>query len=48
MTVMGLVIPWSMILVVVDVYCVFVRGLPRQPRIILVIIAGDLVRVVSS
>ncbi|KAB1214632.1 hypothetical protein CJ030_MR5G002863 [Morella rubra] len=42
-TVMGLVIPWSMILVVVDVYCVFVRGLPRQPRIILVIIAGDLI-----
>ncbi|XP_062156123.1 CASP-like protein 5C1 isoform X2 [Alnus glutinosa] len=42
-TVMGLVIPWSLTLLVVDAYSVFIRCLPRQPRIMLVIIAGDLV-----
>lgn len=42
-TVMGLAIPWSLTLLVVDVYSVFIRCLPRQPRIILLIIIGDLV-----
>lgn len=42
-TVMGLVIPWSMTLIVVDAYSVFIRCLRRQPRILLVIIVGDLV-----
>ncbi|KAG7993843.1 hypothetical protein I3843_01G026500 [Carya illinoinensis] len=41
--VMGLAIPWSLTLLVVDAYSVFIRCLPRQPRIILVIILGDLV-----
>jgi len=42
-TVMGLVIPWSMTLLVVDAYSVFIRCLPRQPRIMLVIVVGDLI-----
>ncbi|XP_004300576.1 PREDICTED: CASP-like protein ARALYDRAFT_485429 isoform X1 [Fragaria vesca subsp. vesca] len=41
-TVMGLVVPWGMTLVIVDAYFVFVRCLPRQPRIIIILIAGDL------
>ncbi|XP_068345139.1 CASP-like protein ARALYDRAFT_485429 isoform X2 [Pyrus communis] len=41
-TVMGLVVPWSMTLVIVDVYSVFFRCLPRRPRITTVIILGDL------
>ncbi|CAN1823212.1 CASP-like protein ARALYDRAFT_485429 [Linum perenne] len=43
-TVMGLMIPWSLTLVVVDAYSVFVKYLPHQPRILLVIVAGDWVR----
>ncbi|KAK4584417.1 hypothetical protein RGQ29_022227 [Quercus rubra] len=42
-TVMGLVIPWSITLIVVDAYSVFIKCLPRQPKILLVIIVGDLV-----
>ncbi|XP_023926667.1 CASP-like protein ARALYDRAFT_485429 [Quercus suber] len=42
-TVMGLVIPWSITLIVVDAYSVFIKRLPRQPKILLVIIVGDLV-----
>ncbi|KAF5463898.1 hypothetical protein F2P56_014025 [Juglans regia] len=42
-TVMGLAIPWSLTLLVVDAHSVFIRCLPRQPRIILVIVLGDLV-----
>ncbi|EEF40071.1 CASP-like protein 5C3 [Ricinus communis] len=40
-TVMGLVIPWSITLVLVDVYCVFVKCLPHQPKILSAIIIGD-------
>ncbi|KAM4118048.1 hypothetical protein ACB094_02G171400 [Castanea mollissima] len=40
-TVMGLVIPWSLTLIVVDAYSVFIKCLPRQPKILLVIIVGD-------
>ncbi|XP_004300577.1 PREDICTED: CASP-like protein ARALYDRAFT_485429 isoform X2 [Fragaria vesca subsp. vesca] len=43
-TVMGLVVPWGMTLVIVDAYFVFVRCLPRQPRIIIILIAGDLLQ----
>lgn len=42
-TVMGLVVPWGMTLVIVDAYAVFVRCFPRQPRIIIILIGGDLV-----
>ncbi|RXI07260.1 hypothetical protein DVH24_034232 [Malus domestica] len=41
-TVMGLVVPWSMTLMIVDVYSVFFRYLPRRPRITTIIILGDL------
>ncbi|PPS13901.1 hypothetical protein GOBAR_AA06659 [Gossypium barbadense] len=40
-TVMGLVTPWSVSLALVDAYSVFVKGLPRQPRVLLVVIVGD-------
>ncbi|KAJ8770813.1 hypothetical protein K2173_021460 [Erythroxylum novogranatense] len=40
-TVMGLVIPWSLTLVLVDAYSVFVKCLPHQPRILMVITLGD-------
>ncbi|GMI76928.1 CASP-like protein 5C2 [Hibiscus trionum] len=40
-TVMGLVTPWSVSLALVDAYSVFVKCLPRQPRVLLVIIVGD-------
>ncbi|GMH06453.1 hypothetical protein Nepgr_008293 [Nepenthes gracilis] len=40
-TIMGLVIPWSMTLSLVDVYCVFVRCPSRQPGIMTIIIVGD-------
>ncbi|XP_050110917.1 CASP-like protein ARALYDRAFT_485429 isoform X2 [Malus sylvestris] len=41
-TIMGLVVPWSMTLMIVDVYSVFFRYLPRRPRITTIIILGDL------
>ncbi|MFQ6664128.1 hypothetical protein Gotur_031340, partial [Gossypium turneri] len=40
-TVMGLVTPWSVSLALVDAYSVFVKGLPLQPRVLLVVIVGD-------
>lgn len=40
---MGLVVPWGMTLVIADAYSVFVKCLPRQPRILIIIILGDLV-----
>ncbi|KAF2283641.1 hypothetical protein P3X46_012419 [Hevea brasiliensis] len=40
-TVMGLVIPWSVTLVLVDIYSVFVKCLPHQPKILSAIIIGD-------
>lgn len=47
-TVMGLVIPWSVTLLVVDAYSVFIKCLPHQRRIILIIILGDMVCVVCD
>ncbi|PQP92508.1 CASP-like protein [Prunus yedoensis var. nudiflora] len=41
-TVMGLVVPWGLTLVIVDAYSVFVKCLPRQPRILIIIVLGDL------
>lgn len=40
-TVMGLVTPWSVSLALVDAYSVFVKCLPRHPRVLLIIIVGD-------
>ncbi|XVE87231.1 hypothetical protein DITRI_Ditri18aG0099900 [Diplodiscus trichospermus] len=40
-TVMGLVTPWSVSLALVDAYSVFIKCLPRQPRVLLIIIVGD-------
>ena len=44
---MGLVVPWSMTLVVVDAYSVLVKLLPRQQKTILIVILGDWVSAVS-
>lgn len=41
---MGLVIPWSMALGLVDGYAVFSKNLPRRPKVMLFVIAGDWVR----
>lgn len=40
-TVMGLVIPWSMTLGLVDAYSVFVKCPARQPGVMTVIVVGD-------
>ncbi|CAO2828287.1 unnamed protein product [Amaranthus hypochondriacus] len=40
-TVMGLVIPWSMTLGLVDAYSVFIKCPPRQSGVMTVIVAGD-------
>ncbi|KAF5745646.1 CASP-like protein 5C1 [Tripterygium wilfordii] len=40
-TVMGLVIPWSFTLALVDGYSILVKCSIRQPGILLVIVAGD-------
>ncbi|XP_022773972.1 CASP-like protein ARALYDRAFT_485429 [Durio zibethinus] len=40
-TVMGLVTPWSVSLALVDAYSVFIKRLPRQPRVLLIVIVGD-------
>ncbi|XP_022752115.1 CASP-like protein ARALYDRAFT_485429 [Durio zibethinus] len=40
-TVMALVTPWSMSLALVDAYSVFIKCLPRQPRVLLIVIVGD-------
>ncbi|XP_061949278.1 CASP-like protein 5C1 isoform X1 [Populus nigra] len=42
-TVMGLVIPWSLVLVLADAYSIFVKSLDLQRRNLLMIIIGDLV-----
>ncbi|KAF5736091.1 hypothetical protein HS088_TW14G00225 [Tripterygium wilfordii] len=42
-TIMGLVIPWSMTLVLVDAYSVCVKSLPREQKILLIVVIGDLV-----
>ncbi|KAL4343475.1 hypothetical protein AHAS_Ahas11G0082100 [Arachis hypogaea] len=41
-TVMGLVIPWSITLLVVDAYSVFIKCLPHQRRLIFMILLGDM------
>ncbi|XP_061374481.1 CASP-like protein 5C2 [Gastrolobium bilobum] len=41
--VMGLVIPWSITLLVIDGYTVFIQKLPIQRRLITTIISGDIV-----
>ncbi|KAL0543017.1 hypothetical protein IC582_018104 [Cucumis melo] len=40
-TVMGLMVPWSLTLAVVDGYSVFVRHLPPQTRVTSIIVTGD-------
>ena len=47
-TVMGLMVPWSLTLAVVDGYSVFVRHLPPQTRVTSIIVTGDWVREISS
>ncbi|KAL2662697.1 hypothetical protein AAZV13_02G055200 [Glycine max] len=42
-TVMGLVIPWSITLLVVDAYSVFIKCLPLQRRLIMIVFLGDMV-----
>ncbi|OIW09746.1 hypothetical protein TanjilG_14269 [Lupinus angustifolius] len=42
-TVMGLVIPWSITLLVVDAYSIFIKCLPYQHRLILIILLGDMI-----
>lgn len=38
---MGLVIPWSMALALVDAYAVFLKSLPRRPKVMMIVIVGD-------
>ncbi|CAL5333654.1 unnamed protein product [Camellia sinensis] len=40
-TIMGLVIPWSFTLALVDGYSVLVKCPPRQPGILLTVVVGD-------
>ncbi|CAN6555043.1 unnamed protein product [Malus baccata var. baccata] len=47
-TVMGLVIPWSFTLALVDGYSVLVKCPLRQPGILLIIVVGDWVSRLSS
>jgi len=42
-TVMGLVIPWSITLLVVDAYSVFIKCLPLQRRLVMIVFLGDMV-----
>ncbi|KAG5050967.1 hypothetical protein GLYMA_02G061000v4 [Glycine max] len=42
-TVMGLVIPWSITLLVVDAYSVFIKCLPLQRRLIMIVFLGDMI-----
>lgn len=43
-TVMGLAVPWSTTLALVDTYCVFVNFPARQVRIMMLVVVGDWVR----
>ncbi|THG13423.1 hypothetical protein TEA_000790 [Camellia sinensis var. sinensis] len=45
-TIMGLVIPWSFTLALVDGYSVLVKCPPRQPGILLTVVVGDWLEVV--
>lgn len=40
-TIMGLVIPWSLTLAVVDAFSIFVKPTPRQVAIMSVVTIGD-------
>ncbi|XP_057500517.1 CASP-like protein 5C1 isoform X2 [Actinidia eriantha] len=40
-TIMGLVIPWSLTLALMDAYSVFFKRLSRQPGVMSVIVVGD-------
>ncbi|PIN21509.1 hypothetical protein CDL12_05779 [Handroanthus impetiginosus] len=40
-TIMGLVIPWSLTLAVVDVFSVFVKRPAHQPGILTIVVIGD-------
>lgn len=42
-TIMGLLIPWSLTLTIVDAYSILVKCPPRQPGIMLIVVVGDLV-----
>ena len=46
-TIMGLVIPWSLTLAVVDVFSVFVKRPARQPGILSIVVIGDWVSISS-
>jgi hypothetical protein len=46
-TVMGLAIPWSITLFMVDAYSVFIRCMPIQKRLIMIILLGDMVTTFS-
>ncbi|XP_050206674.1 CASP-like protein 5C3 [Mercurialis annua] len=39
--VMGLMIPWSVTLMLVDIYSVFIKNLPHQSKVLSAIIIGD-------
>jgi hypothetical protein len=45
-TIMGLVIPWSFTLALVDGYSVLLKCPIRQPGIVLIIVIGDWVRII--
>jgi len=47
-TVMGLVIPWSITLLVVDAYSVFIKCLPLQRRLVMIVFLGDMVRAICD
>lgn len=47
-TIMGLVIPWSFTLAIVDVYSLFVECPFRQPGIMMIVAVGDWVSVHAS
>lgn len=45
MTIMGLVIPWSCTLAMIDVYSVFVGCPLRVPGVMVIVVVGDCVRI---
>ncbi|KAK6116194.1 hypothetical protein DH2020_050067 [Rehmannia glutinosa] len=47
-TIMGLVIPWSLTLAVVDVFSVFIKRPARQRGILSIVVIGDWLRLVRT
>ncbi|CAD5180316.1 CASP-like protein 5C1 [Musa acuminata AAA Group] len=47
-TIMGLVIPWSCTLAMVDVYCIFVGCSLRLPGLMVIVVVGDMVLSILS